>query len=80
MHTIKDKIPQKLHEILSSEITELRPSQKKAVKAGLLEGKNLLICTPTASGKTLIAELAAMKSVLEGKGKAIYIVRETRNL
>ncbi len=74
MQSIKGKIPEQFHSILSSEITELRPAQKKAVKAGLLDGKNLLICTPTASGKTLIAELAAMKAVFEGKGKAIYIV------
>ncbi|MBI2659567.1 DEAD/DEAH box helicase, partial [Candidatus Woesearchaeota archaeon] len=53
---------------------KLRPSQEKSVKKGLLEGRNLLVCTPTASGKTLIAELAALKSILEGKGKAIYIV------
>jgi helicase len=32
------------------------------------------VCTPTASGKTLIAEMAAAKAILEGKGKAIYIV------
>ena len=37
-------------------------------------GKNLLVCTPTASGKTLIAELAGVKNILEGKGKCIYIV------
>jgi helicase len=34
----------------------------------------MLVCTPTASGKTLIAELAALKSIIEGSGKAIYIV------
>ncbi|MBU0628997.1 MAG: DEAD/DEAH box helicase [Nanoarchaeota archaeon] len=67
-------MPLKLYEILSKEIKELRPSQEKAVKAGLLNGKNLLVCTPTASGKTLIAELAGIKNVLEGKGKCIYIV------
>ena len=39
-----------------------------------MEGKSLLVCTPTASGKTLIAELAAMKSIVEGKGKAVYVV------
>lgn len=71
---IKDKIPKQLYEILSKEIKELRPAQEKATANGLLEGKNLLVCTPTASGKTLIAELAALKSILEKKGKAIYIV------
>lgn len=68
-------IPDKLKEILVKEgITAFRPAQEKALKAGLLENKSLLICTPTASGKTLIAEMAAMKHILEGKGKAIYIV------
>jgi helicase len=68
-------IPDKLKEILTQEgITEFRPAQQKALEAGLLDGKNLLVCTPTASGKTLIAELAAGKAILEGKGKAIYIV------
>ena len=71
---IKDKVPKELYKILEKEIVKLRPAQEKAVENGLLDSKNLLICTPTASGKTLIAELAAMKSIIEGKGKAIYIV------
>lgn len=71
---IKKKIPQKLYDVLSPEIKELRPAQEKAIKKGLLDGKSLLVCTPTASGKTLIAELAALKCILEHKGKAIYIV------
>jgi helicase len=71
---LDDRIPKELYNILSSQIKELRPAQSKAIKNGLLDGKNLLVCTPTASGKTLIAELAALKSILEGKGKAIYIV------
>ncbi|MEK6949250.1 MAG: DEAD/DEAH box helicase [Nanoarchaeota archaeon] len=71
---IKDKIPEKLYKILENDISELRPAQEKSIKKGLLDGKNLLVCTPTASGKTLIAELAALKSILDGKGKAIYIV------
>src|SRR3989338_568693 len=74
LKAIESRLPKKLYEILEKEITSLRPAQEKAVKKGLLEGKNLLICTPTASGKTLIGELAALKSILEGKGKAIYIV------
>lgn len=74
MDSIKGRIPEQLHAILGKEVSELRPAQSKAVKAGLLEGKSLLVCTPTASGKTLIAELAAMKAVFERKGKAVYIV------
>ena len=34
----------------------------------------MLVCTPTASGKTLVAEMAAMKHILENGGKAVYIV------
>ena len=72
--SIREKLPKELYEILEKEITELRPAQEKSIKKGLLEGKNLLVCTPTASGKTLIAELASLKSIISGKGKAIYIV------
>ena len=72
---IKDKIPQKLYDAIAvAGVTELRPAQVKSVKAGLLEGKNLLVCTPTASGKTLIAELASISAILNKKGKAVYVV------
>jgi len=71
---LKGKIPTDLYEILIKKgIEELRPAQEKALKAELLERKNLLICTPTSSGKTLIAELAAFNSIFRKIGKAIYI-------
>ena len=72
--SIKSSVPKELYEILEKEITNLRPAQEKSIRKGLLQGRNLLVCTPTASGKTLIAELAALKSVIDGKGKAVYIV------
>ncbi len=73
--SIKDKIPAQLYDaVAAAGVIELRPAQEKSVKAGLLEGKNLLVCTPTASGKTLIAELAAVSAILNGEGKAVYIV------
>ncbi len=74
LKSIKSDLPKEMYEILEKEISILRPAQVKSIKKGLFDGKNLLVCTPTASGKTLIAELACIKSVLEGKGKAIYIV------
>ena len=55
-------------------IEHLRSAQRKAIAAGLLERKNILVCTPTASGKTLIGELAAVHAITEGRGKAVYIV------
>lgn len=67
-------IHEKIREVFAKEgISSFRPSQEKALNAGLLNNKSLLVCTPTASGKTLIAEMAAMKHILEG-GKAVYIV------
>lgn len=50
----------------------LTPSQEKSVQSGLLEQNSLLICAPTASGKTLIATMAIC-NILE-KGKAVYLV------
>lgn len=57
-------------------INELMPVQKKALSNGLLDSKNLLVCSPTGSGKTLIAEIAMIESLLKNKhtNKAIYIV------
>ena len=72
---IKSKLPGEIYEILKNQkIDELRPAQKKALEAGLLEGKNLLVCTPTSSGKTLVAEFAMLDAILKGRGKALYIV------
>jgi helicase len=59
--------------IINSGITELYPPQEEAVKAGALEGRNLVLASPTASGKTLIAELCAVKHVLEKDGKVLYL-------
>lgn len=56
-----------------SGVRELYPPQELAVKAGILEGGNMILSTPTASGKTLAAELAIIKK-LEGKSKVVYVV------
>ncbi|HII75485.1 MAG TPA: DEAD/DEAH box helicase, partial [Methanolinea sp.] len=54
-------------------ITTLYPPQAECVEKGLLDGNNLLIAIPTASGKTLVAEMA-MHRHLEMGGKCLYIV------
>lgn len=54
-------------------ISELYPPQADCVKKGLLEKKNLLISIPTASGKTLVAEMA-MHHHVEERGKCLYVV------
>jgi len=71
----KKQIPAKLYKLLEQRgFAELRPSQIKSIKAGLFEDKNLLVCTPTGSGKTLVGELAILDALYKGIGKAVYIV------
>ena len=73
---VSDKYPvlkgvvQRLQEV--DGIDELYPPQKEAIESGFLDGKNLVLSIPTASGKTLIAELALMNETNKGK-KAIYL-------
>jgi len=67
-------LPREAIEIYTSAgIEELYPPQSEIVNKGLLEGNNILAAIPTACGKTLVAELAMLKHVLNG-GKALYIV------
>jgi helicase len=71
----KKKIPEKIFtEIEKRGFADLRPCQWKAIDAGLFKDKNLLVCTPTASGKTLVAELAALNAIYHDQGKAVYVV------
>jgi helicase len=67
-------IPEAVKELtIKSGIVELYPPQEEAINAGALEGKNLVLASPTASGKTLVAEFCALKHILERNGKAIYL-------
>lgn len=52
--------------------SSLYPPQEMALSQGILEGKNMLVTTPTASGKTLIAMIAILKTIEQGK-KAVYL-------
>jgi helicase len=67
-------LPPPIIEFLKSEgINQLYPPQIDSVKAGLLEGKSILVSAPTASGKTLIAILAIIGYLSKNKGKVIYL-------
>ena len=57
-----------------SKIKDINPVQKLALENGLLEGANLVVSSPTASGKTIIAEFAIINNWINKKGKSIYIV------
>lgn len=68
-------IPDPVKTILEREnYVNLYPPQNEAIGKGVLQGKNLVLAVPTASGKTLVAELCMVKSIIESSGKAIYLV------
>ena len=50
----------------------LYPPQEEALRSGVLDGENLVLATPTASGKTLVAMVAAMRAIERG-GKVVYL-------
>ena len=67
-------VPEVVSKVMdASGFSELNPVQRAALDAGLLDGKNMVVAAATASGKTLIAEIAMMDAVSKGK-KALYIV------
>ncbi|MBI5150815.1 MAG: DEAD/DEAH box helicase [Candidatus Omnitrophica bacterium] len=59
--------------ITASGIIDLYPPQAEAIQKGILNGKSLLMAVPTAAGKTLIAELCMVKSILANDGRCLYI-------
>jgi helicase len=77
LHPVKTAeldIPAEVKKIIMDRgILELYPPQADAINTGGLDWKNLVLASPTASGKTLIAELCAMKQILENGGKVLYL-------
>jgi len=68
-------LPEEIARIIEqSGAINLYPPQVSALKKGVLEGRNLVIAIPTAAGKTLIAELCMLKSILEKNGRCLYVV------
>ena len=69
-------LPSVLRDCLISKrgIKALYPPQEEAIKAGLLNGENILMVSATASGKTLLAEVAAVNNVLVNDKKSLVAV------
>src|SRR2546422_10717756 len=63
----------RIHVLAKELLDDHYPPQQHAIEAGVLDGKNLVLASPTASGKTLVAELCILRHVLEHRGKAIYL-------
>lgn len=67
-------IPENLKQhYITAGISELYPPQADCAEKGMFTGRNLLVAIPTASGKTLVAEMV-MHSHIARKGKCLYIV------
>ncbi|WP_455645082.1 DUF5814 domain-containing protein [Methanosphaera sp.] len=66
------QIPKNFKNVLSKKVKHLLPVQILALKAGLLENKNLMVVSATASGKTLVGELAGIPKAMKHK-KFIYL-------
>jgi len=66
------KIPLELKNILKGHGEHLLPVQALTLDNGLLEGENILVVSATASGKTLIGELAGVPGAMKGE-KFIFL-------
>ncbi|MGZ7206431.1 MAG: DUF5814 domain-containing protein [Halobacteriota archaeon] len=67
-------VDNKLKLLLKQRLSKLLPVQSMAVERGLFKGKDLLVVSATATGKTLIGELAGVNNALRGKGKLLFVV------
>ncbi len=71
---IKYKFPEAVMDIFTKDgIITLHPPQAEAIRKGVLDKKNVVMAVPTAAGKTLIAELCLLKTILHEGGRALYI-------
>jgi len=60
--------------LLEDRFESLLPVQSRSVRSGLLDGDDQLIVSATATGKTLIGEIAGLHRALDGKGKLLFLV------
>jgi len=67
-------VREELKKILLQQMDELMPVQALSVGAGLLDRKNQLIISATATGKTLVGELAGLQNILNNKGRMLFLV------
>lgn len=66
--------PESLIDIYKQTISRLNELQIDSVNNyGVLAGKNIVVSSPTSSGKTLIAEIAAIKTFLRNK-RSIFLL------
>jgi len=59
---------------LESRFDTLLPVQSLAVEHGATDGEDQLVVSATATGKTLVGEMAGLDRVLNGDGKMLFLV------
>ncbi|WP_284012559.1 DEAD/DEAH box helicase [Halobaculum litoreum] len=63
-----------LQERVAGRFDELLPVQSLSVRNGLFDGDDQLVVSATATGKTLVGELAGVNNALNGNGKMLFLV------
>ena len=63
-----------MRELLDDRFETLLPVQSLAVHGGALDGEDQLVVSATATGKTLIGEMAGIDRLLRGEGKMLFLV------
>ncbi|MEF8772877.1 DEAD/DEAH box helicase, partial [Halodesulfurarchaeum sp.] len=63
-----------LQALLEDRFDTLLPVQSLAVEHGLLDDEDQLVVSATATGKTLVGELAGLNRLLRGEGKLLFLV------
>ncbi|MCP2241324.1 DEAD/DEAH box helicase [Lentzea aerocolonigenes] len=74
MSLVPHGIDETIAKLWRSRVRKLNDVQVAAINAGgLLHGCNVLVSAPTASGKTLVGEIAALH-MLDGNRKAVFLL------
>jgi helicase len=72
---VKDlELEPRLKAVLAEKMDELMPVQVRSLEAGLLKGDGQLVVSATATGKTLIGEMAGLNNHLKGRGRMLFLV------
>ena len=71
--TTIEEIPTQIGRLLGQIGLRPRGIQIEAIDKGLLNGRNIMVCSPTGSGKTMVGEMALLRSVMDGR-RGMYLV------
>jgi replicative superfamily II helicase len=66
-------VSSKVEEIIGKAGIKTRGIQNLAIDKGLLQGKSIMVSSPTGSGKTFVGELALLRAITSGK-KGMFLV------